>query len=132
MIVDTSAIMALLLNEPEVEVITRALLDSPIRRMSAGSWIELAAVTARHRNCENMAPKIDQLFARFAIAIEAVSADQANIGRAAYRRYGRGSGKAAKLNFGDCFSYALAKATGEPLLFKGDDFTHTDLVSALK
>lgn len=65
------------------------------------------------------------------IAIEPVSAAQAHIARQAYRDFGRGSGHLARLNFGDCFAYALARASGEPLLFKGDDFQHTDIVSAL-
>lgn len=131
MIIDTSAIMALFLNEPEAVAITQALVAAPTRHISGGSWIELAAVVTRHPDCEKLLPRIDAFIAKFAIVIEAVSVDQAMIGHAAYRRYGRGSGDSAQLNLGDCFSYALAKATGQPLLFKGDDFTHTDVVAAL-
>jgi ribonuclease VapC len=65
------------------------------------------------------------------IVIEPVTEEQAHIARQAYRDYGRGSGHPARLNFGDCFAYALARATGEPLLFKGDDFRHTDIASAV-
>jgi ribonuclease VapC len=64
------------------------------------------------------------------LSVEAVTAEQADIARAAFRDFGRGSSHPAKLNFGDCFAYALAKATGEPLLFKGDDFSHTDVARA--
>ncbi len=71
------------------------------------------------------------LIDRLAIEIVPVTVDQARIGHDAYRSYGRGTGHAARLNFGDCFSYALAKATGEPLLFKGDDFPRTDVASAV-
>ena len=130
MIVDTSAIMAMLLNEPEAELFTRTLIAAPVRRMSGGSWIEVSAVVTRHPDRETLLPRIDALMTLFAITIEAVAVDQVMIGHAAYRRYGRGSGNPAALNFGDCFAYALAKATGEPLLFKGEDFARTDVVAA--
>jgi len=71
--------------------------------------------------------RLDELLSRSDVEIVDVTAEQAHIARAAYRDFGRGSGHPARLNFGDCFSYALARATGEPLLFKGDDFVHTDL-----
>ena len=72
--------------------------------------------------------RLDEMVAKARIAIEPVTARHANIARAAYRDFGKGSGHPAALNFGDCFGYALAKATGEALLFKGDDFQHTDVV----
>jgi ribonuclease VapC len=75
--------------------------------------------------------RFDELFKEASISVESVTLDQARIAREAYRDFGKGSGHLAKLNFGDCFAYALAKATGEPLLFEGDDFTHTDITSVL-
>jgi ribonuclease VapC len=73
---------------------------------------------------------VDDLLAAAQIVIEPVSPAQARIAREAYRDFGKGSGHAAGLNFGDCFAYALARATGEPLLYKGDDFSHTDVAAA--
>lgn len=74
--------------------------------------------------------RFDELTKEAQISIESVTEAQAQAAREAYRDFGRGSGHPAKLNFGDCFAYALAKSTGEPLLFKGDDFVHTDVVAA--
>jgi ribonuclease VapC len=76
--------------------------------------------------------QIDELMEEFEIAIEPFSAEQARIARHAYRDYGRGSGHKANLNFGDCFAYALARVKREPLLYRGDDFVHTDIRSAMK
>jgi ribonuclease VapC len=76
--------------------------------------------------------RLDDLLRVLDIAIESVTEEQARIAREAYRDYGHGSGHPARLNFGDCFAYALARVTGEPLLFKGDDFTHTDITPALE
>jgi ribonuclease VapC len=129
MIVDTSAIMAIVLDEPERARFTHLLADAAIARISAGSWIELSAVLTRRRD-----PVANAAFAvvseTIALTIEPVTADQARIGWEAYRTYGIGTGHPARLNFGDCFTYALAKARGEPLLYKGDDFARTDLVPA--
>jgi ribonuclease VapC len=129
MIVDSSAIMAIVLNEPERARFVHLLAGAVAPRISAGNWIELSAVLTRRRDAI-----ADAAFAvvsqSIALTIEPVSADQARIGWDAYRRYGIGTGHPARLNFGDCFAYALARATGKPLLFKGDDFTHTDLVAA--
>lgn len=130
MIVDTSAIMAVLREEPEATVILRMLVTAPRLSMSAGSWIELAAVTTRSVDAQEY-DAAEQLFARARIRVEPVTLDHAILAREAYRRFGRGTRHEADLNFGDCFAYALAKATGEPLLFKGNDFNHTDVISAL-
>lgn len=97
--------------------------------MSAGGWIELSAVAVRRKIIPQ--PWLDTLIARFGLIIEPVTSEQAHIGHQAYRMFGIGSGHRARLNFGDCFAYALAKVTGEPLLFKGDDFIHTDVIPAL-
>ena len=124
MIVDSSAIMAIVLREPEHPIFLRLMANAPVRRLSAGTWIELAAVAVGGKLMAT--DWLDRALAEYELIIEPVTAEQALIGHAAYRRYGVGSGHRARLNFGDCFAYALAKATGEPLLFKGDDFTHTD------
>ena len=98
--------------------------------MSAGTHVELTVVIARKFTTVTF-DVVDSLMTKFDVVIEPVTAEQAAIARSGYRRFGQASRHRAKLNFGDCFSYALAKATGEPLLFKGDDFIHTDVVSAI-
>lgn len=129
MIVDASAIMAMLLDEPERAGFTLTLQTAEARRISAGTWIELSAVAVRGRAVP--LGRLEQFLRDAQLTIEPVTTEQAIIGHDAYRTYGIGSNHRARLNFGDCFAYALAKATGEPLLFKGDEFTHTDIVSAL-
>ena len=130
MIVDSSALVALLLDESESTAIASELTRSAVNRISAGSFIETSIVIDGRRN-PVVSSRLDALLALHTINIEAVTAEQAVIARQAYRDYGKGSGHAASLNFGDCFSYALAKVTGEPLLYIGDDFGHTDLRSVL-
>lgn len=130
MIIDSSVIVAIATREPERDRFEEIMVDSSIRRMSAGTWIELSAVAVRRRLMSG--ERLESVLDTHTIVIEPVSAEQARIGHAAYRKFGIGSGHKAKLNFGDCFSYALAKATGEPLLFKGDDFVHTDVVKAME
>lgn len=129
MIVDTSAIVAILYAEPERDALILSLLLAPNRAMSAGSLIELSAVLTR-RGLPGAVAKADALLAKLGIEIEPVTVEQARIGQTAYQLYGRGTGHAASLNFGDCFAYALAKATGRPLLYKGDDFAATDIATA--
>ncbi|MDV3455918.1 type II toxin-antitoxin system VapC family toxin [Sphingomonas sp. HF-S4] len=128
MILDTSAIMAIVLNEGESEAFLRAIATAPVRRMSVGTWVELGVVVQRRHPAR--APVVDTLLRSGRVLSEPASVEQAEIAREAYRIYGQASGHRARLNFGDCFAYALAKATGEPLLFKGDDFVHTDVTSA--
>ena len=129
MIVDSSAIMAMLLDEPERASFTLSLQEAEVRRISAGNWIELSAVAVRGRSVS--LDRLDQFLRDALLLIEPVTSEQAIIGAGAYRTYGLGSGHRAKLNFGDCFAYALAKTSGEPLLFKGEDFIHTDVKFAL-
>lgn len=129
MIIDSSVIVAVALNEPERAAFETCMAAADIRRMSSGTWIELSAVAVRSRLISST--WLDTMLERFRITLEAVSIEQAAIGHQAYREFGQGSGHPAKLNFGDCFAYALAKAMGEPLLFKGDDFTHTDVQQAI-
>nr|WP_240970971.1 type II toxin-antitoxin system VapC family toxin [Microbispora sp. CL1-1] len=108
----------------------RAIRDAPTRRISAGTYVELAAVVERARD-PAASRLLDDLLARMRAQIMPVTPEQARTARRAYWDYGRGSGHKAGLNFGDCFSYALARECGEPLLFKGDDFVHTDVTPAL-
>ncbi len=129
MIVDTSAIMAIVLDEPEKPALLDALLRTDRPAMSAGSWLELEAVMIR-RNIPGLAEAAQAVLADMDIEIIGLSVEQAVIGRDAYRRFGRGTGHPAGLNFGDCFAYALARQTGRQLLFKGDDFSRTDVTPA--
>ena len=129
MIVDTSAIMALILDEPEAPAI-RAALDGQSAAMSAATYVELGAVVER-RGPEGSGRRLDALLAEFGIDILPLTTQQAVLARSAYREYGRGSGHHAGLNLGDCFSYALAADRREPLLFVGDDFASTDLAPVL-
>jgi ribonuclease VapC len=128
-IVDTSAIMAMLLEEPEADEMLRLMVTAPTRRMSAGTWVELGTVLVRRRDPE-LSRRAERILPGLRIDLVPVTVAQAALGRQGYREYGRGSDHPAQLNLGDCFSYALAKETGEPLLFKGDDFTHTDVTRA--
>ena len=130
MIVDGSALVAILVEEPGFEVFAAALATAEISRLSAASYTEFGIVIDRRRD-PRLSRRVDDLLAAAAIAIEPVTAEQAHIAREAYRDFGKGSGHPAQLNFGDCFVYALARDKGEPLLFKGSDFTHTDVRRAL-
>ena len=94
--------------------------------MSAANYLEAAIVVDANRN-PLLSRRLDGLMVQTDMIVEPVTREQADIARAAYRDFGRGSGHPAALNFGDCFAYALAKAMREPLLFKGDDFSHTDV-----
>ena len=130
MIVDTSALIAILRNEQDAMSYAKAIADASIRRISAANYVETAAVIDGSR--EPVASRrFDDLLREARFVIEPVTESQARIAREAYRDFGRGSGHPAGLNLGDCFAYALARAFNEPLLFKGGDFIHTDVVSAL-
>ena len=131
MIIDTSAIIAILRDEPEALPFANAIAGAVIRRISAVNYVEAAAVIDANRD-PVASRRFDDLLRAADLVIEPVTESQAQIARAAYRDFGKGSGHPAALNFGDCFAYALAKSAGEPLLFKGDDFSRTDLASALK
>ncbi|SOD97182.1 type II toxin-antitoxin system VapC family toxin [Caenispirillum bisanense] len=126
MIIDTSALVAILQGEDDAVPLMNVLTASSVRLMSAANYLELGIVIDKLRD-PAFSGLVDHLLTRARIEIAPVTADQARLAREAYRRYGRGSGHAAKLNFGDCFAYALAKDRDQPLLFKGDDFSHTDV-----
>lgn len=127
MILDTSAILALLSGEPEAARIGRAVLHAVVRRVSAANLVE-AGIVVQARFGDDGARDLDLLVAKLALTIEPVTARQSDLARRAFRRYGKGRHPAG-LNFGDCFAYALAKETGEPLLYKGDDFSLTDIAT---
>jgi ribonuclease VapC len=128
MIVDTSAILAILRDEADAPAMAKALQQAQMRRISAVNYVEAAIVTDSNRD-PVLSRRFDDLLRQAEIAIEPVTMKQAKIAREAYRDFGKGRHRAG-LNFGDCFSYALAKAMGEPLLFKGNDFRHTDVEPA--
>src|ERR1700733_14809034 len=130
MIIDTSAVIAVLKEESDAPRFLRVLtLSAEPKRMSAANYLEAAIVVDANRN-PLLSRRLDELIVQREIRAEQVSLEQANIARAAYRDFGRGSGHPARLNFGDCFAYALAKSMREPLLFKGDDFPQTDVAIA--
>ena len=131
MIVDTSAIVAILRDEGDAPYFASAIAKAKVRRVSAVTYVEAAAVIDGSRNPIS-SRRFDDFFREAQLVLEAVTPEQARVARDAYRDFGRGSGHSARLNFGDCFAYALAKVKGEPLLFKGDDFNHTDLASGLE
>lgn len=126
MIVDTSALIVILRGEAEAKAFATAIADADHRRLSAANYLEAAIVIDGSRN-PIASRRFDDLLREAEIVIEAVTGQQAKIAREAYRDFGRGSGHPAGLNFGDCFAYALAKTSREPLLFKGDDFVHTGI-----
>ena len=127
MIIDTSAVIAVLKEESDAPRFLRVLtLSAEPKRMSAANYLEAAIVVDANRN-PLLSRRLDELIVQTEIRAEPVTLEQANIARAAYRDFGRGSGHPARLNFGDCFAYALAKSMREPLLFKGDDFAHTEV-----
>jgi ribonuclease VapC len=129
-IIDTSALVAILRDEPDAAVFAEAIARNPDRRISAASYVEIGAVVDGARD-PVASRRVDELLTTASIIIEAVTPHQAQLARAAYRDFGKGSGHSAGLDFGDCFAYALATATGEPLLFKGTDFTDTDVIPAV-
>lgn len=128
MILDSSAIIAILRAEPEAQGFARAVISAEARRVSAVSYVESAAVIDSGKNAV-ASRRFDEFFRVSRIAVEAMTPRQAEIARQAYRDFGKGRHKAG-LNLGDCFAYALAKEMDEPLLFKGSDFKHTDVESA--
>jgi ribonuclease VapC len=125
MILDSSAVIAILRDEPEAAEMAEAMGRARTYRISAVSYVEAAIVIDSSRDPVS-SRRFDDFFREAQVGIESVTPLQARIAREAYRDFGKGRHRAG-LNFGDCFAYALAKATDEPLLFKGDDFLHTDV-----
>lgn len=129
MLIDTSALIAILRDEPEALFCAMAIENAPEPRMSAANVLEAAVVIDGSRT-PVASRRFDELVGTAGIRIEPVTEAHTVLARYAYRDFGKGSGHPAQLNFGDCFAYALAKSTGELLLFKGNDFSHTDVTPA--
>jgi ribonuclease VapC len=129
-VVDSSAIIAILKQEPDAASFARVFVGGTSLLMSAGTFLECGLVVRSRLGDQGMKELI-AMAAHIRLEVVPVDEKQALIGIEAFRRYGRGSGHPANLNFGDCFAYALAMTRSVPLLFKGDDFVHTDVVPAL-
>jgi ribonuclease VapC len=128
MVVDTSAIAAILFDEPEAAGMIEALEAAPLRLLSVASLVE-ATLVVEGRKGPSAEGVVEHLVEEAEIELVPIAVEHARLACEAFRTYGRGRHPAG-LNFGDCFAYALAKATGEPLLFKGDDFGRTDVAAA--
>jgi ribonuclease VapC len=128
-ILDTSSVVAVLAQEADAERYIHAISHASICRISAANFVELTIVLEAQHGPE-VVRQCEALFRRVGVVIEPVTLDQAHLARQAYLDFGRGR-HAAGLNFGDCFAYALSKATAEPLLFKGCDFSKTDVEAVL-
>ncbi len=128
MVIDTSALLAVLFDEPERDTFIALLAGAEDALISAGTLLE-ASIVMQARTGDDGVADLDELLAAAAVRCVAVDQVQAHLARAAFGRYGKGRARAG-LNFGDCFAYALATAAQRPLLFKGDDFVHTDVPSA--
>lgn len=129
MILDSSAVLAILLGEADAQVYAAAVEAAPVCRISAPTYVELSIVIEAQDGKAGL-HDLEEFLREAAIGIEAFTVEQAYIAQRAWVVYGRGK-HAARLNFGDCFSYALAKALDEPLLFKGADFAKTDIQPAV-
>jgi len=128
MIVETSAFLAILLQEAEANTFSILIKKSSSKKMSAANYLEACIVALRGN--PNAFQEVDSLISLLSINIMPVSTNQMIIARQAYNQYGKGRHNAA-LNYGDCFSYALSKEENEPLLFKGNDFSQTDIIPAI-
>ena len=128
MIIDTSAVLAILFGEPDAERYEDAIATAWPRRMSVVALLE-AAMVVESRGGAVAGQELDVLLEKAAVELVSVTPEHANAARRAWRRFGKGNHPAA-LNFGDCFAYALARTAGEPLLFKGEDLARTDIEAA--
>ena len=126
MIIDSSAIVAIVRGEPEADHFMATLALQSDAVMSAGNYLETGIVIDRDNDAV-LSAGLDPLLVQLGIKVVPVTPEQAKLARQAYRDFGKGSGHKAQLNFGDCFAYALATDTGRPLLYKGDDFVHAGL-----
>jgi ribonuclease VapC len=125
MVIDTSAVLAILQDEPERRAFSEALEIAEVRSISAASFVESSMIIESRYGSDGVRD-LDLLIAKALIVLEAVDVEQAHLARQAFRQYGKGRHPAG-LNFGDCFSYALSRSRAEPLLFKGKDFAQTDI-----
>lgn len=125
MVLDTSAILAILLDEPERRAFNEAIEAAESRALSSATFVEVSIVIEARHGAEGLRD-LDLFLERAGVELVAVDSEQAHVARRAFSRFGKGRHRAG-LNYGDCFSYALATVLGEPLLYKGDDFRHTDV-----
>jgi ribonuclease VapC len=125
MVIDTSALVAILQGEPERRAFIEAIESADTRRMSVATFVEISVVVEARHGAEGLR-NLDRFISRAGIELVAVDAEQGQMARFAFSRFGKGRHRAA-LNYGDCFSYALAMVLGEPLLCKGEDFVHSDV-----
>lgn len=125
MVIDTSAIVAIFFSEPDAPSYRERIADDPVRLISAATFLEAAMVIEARFGGAGGA-ELDLWLHKAEVEVVAVTTEHADRARRAWRRYGKGR-HPASLNYGDCFSYALAVLSGEPLLFKGDDFSRTDI-----
>ncbi len=130
MVIDSSAVLAILFQEPDARMLAAAIEAEPAPVISAASVVEVGAVLLS-RKTKGARKDLADFLRESGLQVEAVDQYQADLALDAFERYGKGGGHPAQLNFGDCFSYALARATGKRLLFKGADFPQTDVLSAL-
>lgn len=130
MVIDTSAFVVILANEPERPRFVEEIEAAESRLVSSATWVETSIVIESRYGAEGLR-LFDLFLHKAAVALVPVDSDQAHAGRLAFSRFGRGRHRAG-LNYGDCFSYALAITRGEPLLFKGDDFGHTDVIPVVR
>ena len=128
MILDTSALIAILYREPEAETFVQRIHEAETCRMSVATWLELAIVVERQLGPEGTR-QAETFLRRAGIVIEPLTVEQGELARQGFLDFGKGR-HTAGLTYGDCFAYALAKASGEPLLFKGNDFSQTDIPAA--
>jgi ribonuclease VapC len=129
-VIDTSALLSVLLDTPEAPRVLEAMVDAPALRMSAANWLELAMIV-EEKGGRLASLRLDDFMRAAGVEIAPVSAEQASAARTAWRYFGRHK-HSARLDFGDCFAYALAKSTGDSLLFTGEAFARTDIEPALK
>ena len=128
MIIDTSALFAIVNEEPDASLYERAIRDAPHPRMSLATYLE-ATIVVEGRLDEDKGRELEDLVKGEDIELVPVTLDQVEVAQKAWRDFGKGNHRAA-LNYGDCFAYALARTSGEPLLFKGNDFSQTDIPPA--
>ena len=129
MIVDTSAVLAILFDEGDAKTYARVISEADSLRMSAANFVE-ASIVVELQTKDRGSRQFDAFLRRAGIVVEPVTEEQAHVARQAYTDFGKGRHRAS-LNFGDCFAYALARHTGMPLLFKGDGFRKTDILAVL-
>ena len=130
MIIDSSAFVAVAYEETDADLFLETMAAAACRRVSAATWLE-SCIVIEGKRIPTIIARFEAVLARLRTEIVPVTIEQAAMARIAYQRFGRGN-HPAKLNYGDCFAYALAKVTGEPLLFKGNDFAQTDITPALR